>query len=588
MIIRHFIFGHISLLEFTLYLILTNFSDLSLPPTPDRSPTPPSILNGFDINFNGEDIVINEDTKEPEKDFHDKRKKDSEITVIQFDCSSEVKNIIDDNKSSLTDKSETNQTLANVTQSNDIDDPTDLSSSGHNITLEVSDLTNLSPDANYIPSKRLGNDPIETNQLLVDSKLEEDYYGLLTSEIEIHDVNQSNITVGGEEGQNCICVDSKANEKTENADVLHISNEIQNIHSVNSTSSSKIDKLANAGEHFGNSKSNYDLFVIQRDENSPDEQVSKKNDTFNEMETGFLPQFLSSNAMASVSPTNSQQSVEVENNITETSDDKFAEFTNFASFGIENEQNVSHNKHLEIPHPSVSIENYKDAKEIDGFSKLPSSTQFSDMSESQDMVAVSLHPDVPKNQIDTQLEENEEFDDFAEFSSFEIHAGATVEKCVEDIGSCHENLKQTKSDDSDDDFGQFAEFSSHIDSNTKSDDFGDFANAFDNTNKVQMNWAPSSSFCGQTTDPALLLMNEKEAFDKTITIVKEMFPECPSEKEDFIHFIAEKDDLVFNRLRDITDTPALGYQWSKSTSQKMLLNSLNIDARNIVSNVFYC
>ncbi len=43
------------------------------------------------------------------------------------------------------------------------------------------------------------------------------------------------------------------------------------------------------------------------------------------------------------------------------------------------------------------------------------------------------------------------------------------------------------------------------------------------------------------------------------------------------------DVCVWNNLKDVEKTDALGYQWDKSNNNALLLKSLSIDTRNIVS-----
>lgn len=130
----------------------------------------------------------------------------------------------------------------------------------------------------------------------------------------------------------------------------------------------------------------------------------------------------------------------------------------------------------------------------------------------------------------------------------------------------------------DDDFDDFCDFTSNtyvqdskqgelqLSSKQDSDDFGNFAN-----------------FSGVIEEPVFLLLNEKEALEKCSVILKEIFPISNIIEEDFQYANVESNDFVFNELKDITETNALTYVWSNSSSQNMLLKALNVDARNIVS-----
>ncbi|KAB0804008.1 hypothetical protein PPYR_00978 [Photinus pyralis] len=64
--------------------------------------------------------------------------------------------------------------------------------------------------------------------------------------------------------------------------------------------------------------------------------------------------------------------------------------------------------------------------------------------------------------------------------------------------------------------------------------------------------------------------------------VKVMFPTLENITEEFVDEDITSANVIFVQLKDITDTPALSYQWSKSSSQSCLLQALNIDTRNIL------
>lgn len=44
-------------------------------------------------------------------------------------------------------------------------------------------------------------------------------------------------------------------------------------------------------------------------------------------------------------------------------------------------------------------------------------------------------------------------------------------------------------------------------------------------------------------------------------------------------------DEVWQSIKNVEETNALTYQWTNSSSNNVLLNSLGIDSRNIVSNI---
>lgn len=45
-------------------------------------------------------------------------------------------------------------------------------------------------------------------------------------------------------------------------------------------------------------------------------------------------------------------------------------------------------------------------------------------------------------------------------------------------------------------------------------------------------------------------------------------------------------DKVWQSIKSVEETNALTYQWANSTSNNVMLKSLGIDSRNIVSNAF--
>jgi hypothetical protein len=143
-----------------------------------------------------------------------------------------------------------------------------------------------------------------------------------------------------------------------------------------------------------------------------------------------------------------------------------------------------------------------------------------------------------------------------EFGDFENHFGAEFEdkQASEDEFADFTNSfapKEDAEDQEDDDFGDF-----------ESPEFGDF-----------------SQTCGH---PDYMDINVKNAADKSGTILKEMFPGVEEEMDEFEYIDDTKANKIFDELKDITETNALIYQWSKSNSQKMFLKALNIDTRNIL------
>lgn len=80
---------------------------------------------------------------------------------------------------------------------------------------------------------------------------------------------------------------------------------------------------------------------------------------------------------------------------------------------------------------------------------------------------------------------------------------------------------------------------------------------------------------------------QNENLNNAIEILKEMFPNIQKTIEDCEIFDFYKEDVIFKELKDVMESKALSYQWTKSCSQKSLLKSLNIDMRNIVSEFLF-
>lgn len=70
--------------------------------------------------------------------------------------------------------------------------------------------------------------------------------------------------------------------------------------------------------------------------------------------------------------------------------------------------------------------------------------------------------------------------------------------------------------------------------------------------------------------------------EKAESIVMLMFPKIEQQAEEYHEENFIFNDSIFCQLKDVTDTLALSYQWSKSNSQNFLLQALNIDTRNIL------
>lgn len=184
-------------------------------------------------------------------------------------------------------------------------------------------------------------------------------------------------------------------------------------------------------------------------------------------------------------------------------------------------------------------------------------------------------------------------DDFADFTGFQFPSltipfsenqmtSSKIPDSDKVVGNVANEVETTNDDDYTDqfdDFGDFVSTSIELTDNIKreeveslaqddlednsDDDFGDFQD---------ISTAPIAEF----SLPSNPLEKAQELFEET-------FPKIKNEIPDYEYVPLGKDNHIFNILKDITDTPALTYQWPKSSSQKLLLKALNIDERNIVS-----
>ncbi|XP_049817105.1 interaptin-like isoform X2 [Aethina tumida] len=97
------------------------------------------------------------------------------------------------------------------------------------------------------------------------------------------------------------------------------------------------------------------------------------------------------------------------------------------------------------------------------------------------------------------------------------------------------------------------------------DDFGEFETA--------------QSF--QTSTETYQSLDRNNISKSCEVILKEIFPEIEESLNIFVKKLEENDE-IFDRLKDVTETEAVKFQWSKSRSQNLLFRSLNIDTRNIL------
>ncbi|KAJ8924099.1 hypothetical protein NQ315_006881 [Exocentrus adspersus] len=215
----------------------------------------------------------------------------------------------------------------------------------------------------------------------------------------------------------------------------------------------------------------------------------------------------------------------------------------------------------------------------------------------------SEHENTLQSDMEASKGQDDEFGDFAEFASTveEQRHEFVTGNSLADSNYCEEIeiLEEIQNVESVDD--SFAEFPVNTttakasDSNTFDDDFDDFCE-FTSTNLEDMHqeemqassttsgddFGNFANFSQAVEEPTFLLLNDKEALEKCASVLKEIFPSLDNVEEDFEFIDTESNDFIFNELKDITETNALTYQWSKSASQNTLLKALSIDARNIL------
>lgn len=254
-----------------------------------------------------------------------------------------------------------------------------------------------------------------------------------------------------------------------------------------------------------------------------------------------------------------------------------------------------------------SVDNLKDAsdfqefpnKETEGSFKyvIPIKTEVKDEVSESIVNSIELNCDQNQPELDLNNKNNVRVSDsFIENKSLSInidtHEPPTNKEAVLESKET-ETLQQSETESKktvlleDESFGDFeAHFKSEHEKNDKpppvdfDDDFGDFENATINISKPsELSEDEFGDFdsCGTKEN---IRLSPEEVQD----IIKTNFPledavEAPIwNGEDLV-----AKDFIFEKLKDITETNALKFQWISSASQKLLLNALNIDMRNIVS-----
>ncbi|KAF5275169.1 hypothetical protein FQR65_LT04201 [Abscondita terminalis] len=205
----------------------------------------------------------------------------------------------------------------------------------------------------------------------------------------------------------------------------------------------------------------------------------------------------------------------------------------------------------EIP-PDISIndstlkenDTESEIKEIEVINNLNSTEECGSLCEDNEEEVQQL-----SDVIECELQPSPDFDDdFADFDAF-TNTPSTNSDVVKPINEIM--LEQP--------FG----FVQHDIENEVDDDFGDFNN-YSLTSQISQ------------------IDIEEVVSEKPENVIMLMFPNIDEHVEDFHDENFIFNDIIFSQLKDITDTLALSYQWSKSNSQHFLLQALNIDTRNIL------
>ncbi|XP_043603343.1 aftiphilin isoform X2 [Bombus pyrosoma] len=180
---------------------------------------------------------------------------------------------------------------------------------------------------------------------------------------------------------------------------------------------------------------------------------------------------------------------------------------------------------------------------------------------------------------------SEEFSDFKYDSMLETSI-ATLQPEFPDY-STETGEKKEEMLVQDDDFGDFTNFSEHTqlekldetnvpDKKNDEDDFGDFNDfetAFEQPSVEQSQISLKESICR---------IENKSAANKIEDIITTMFSMDSEQCEIEIQPLISEVDEVWQSIKNVEETNALTYQWTNSSSNNVLLNSLGIDSRNIL------
>ncbi|XP_034184705.2 aftiphilin isoform X1 [Osmia lignaria lignaria] len=185
---------------------------------------------------------------------------------------------------------------------------------------------------------------------------------------------------------------------------------------------------------------------------------------------------------------------------------------------------------------------------------------------------------------------SEEFDDF----KYDFVFGTSTKTSQPEFSNCstvETNVKRKETMGEDDDFGDFTNFANqtqfdenvdetNVPDKDDDDDFGDF-NDFESA--VEPAVEPAVVEQPQfSLKESICRIENKNAANKIEDIITTMFLMDVNQLEIEAQPLISETDKVWKSIKNVEETNALTYQWANSSSNKMLLNSLGIDSRNIL------
>ncbi|XP_044013256.1 probable cyclin-dependent serine/threonine-protein kinase DDB_G0292550 isoform X2 [Aphidius gifuensis] len=205
---------------------------------------------------------------------------------------------------------------------------------------------------------------------------------------------------------------------------------------------------------------------------------------------------------------------------------------------------------------------------IDDFNDIPSIDDFKISKDDLIMSNTSVFDkssvaDVKKDDdfVDWNINANDDDDDFGDFADFSSEpVGISGDEWKPDTQQlATSNIDNPNNDnDDDDDFGDFEDFSSYTTPVVKT-----VNNSFD-------------------LKKSITRIDNENVVNKIEDIIANMFPSVPKLENIDLKPLIVDTDKVWEGLKHVEETNALSYQWTNSVSNNALLGSLGIDSRNIL------